>query len=120
MGAKIKAANGSTCGEVIGDVYCRAVKGSTAFFKKFGGGIANSIHELNEAEKAGAVKVRITDLDNGCMFIASIAHIREVGKPIEFAGYGRQLLLGFNGWIKTTKGQKIPESVTQLSLWGQV
>ena len=117
MSVKIKTIKGQVCGEVIDGVYVRAVSGSKAFMRKFGGGIANSEHELKQAEIAGALKVRITDIDTGVMYYATIEHIRQAGHVIEFGSYGRQYLLPLHGWIKRTRGRELPPEAVQLPLF---
>lgn len=98
-------------GEITGGVWSKSIRGSTGILRRINA-IAFDRAELDAAQAQGAVSVDVLDTETDTHYLAPLDTIREVGKPIEFGSYGRQLLLGFNGWAKMTRGQKIPEAVT--------
>jgi len=64
---------------------------------------------LDDAERAGAVLVQITDTESGRVYTASIKTIRDNGIPLD-RGYGLQLALTLDKW--TVRDSR------QLDLWG--
>ena len=90
-------------GEVRGEVFHKSVYGSKHFLR-VPPSIANDVSVLQDAEQAGAVWVHIRDKENDQTYKATITHIREKGFPVN-RGWGKQIALPMNGWIKT--GQPI-------------
>ena len=77
--------------------------------------LALSIESLDEAERNGAVRCEITDIESGRIFRATLATIRERGILIERGGFEAQLALPLERWAVTGPGEPIAE---QLGLWG--
>lgn len=91
-------------------------------------GISFDVGVLAEVERLGANRVRIKNGENHEVFCASIAAIRQYGKPINH-GYGEQIAMPWAYWARsgaTTKASeptKQPKPIAevvaaQLSLWG--
>jgi len=96
-------------GKVKGDVFYKFIRGSKHILKK-PPAIAFDIDSLIQAERAGAVWVQITDCESRTIYRATIRHIREKGGELD-RGFGRQIFLPMNGWIKSRTGD-----ATQLVL----
>jgi hypothetical protein len=70
--------------------------------------IAFSLDSLDQAERAGAVRVEVKDRDTGTIYRATIEHIRQHGFPIHRAGFEPQIALSLDGgWTKQTKGAPV-------------
>lgn len=92
-------------------------------------GIAFDAGVLAEVERLGANRVRIKNGETHEVFCASVAAIRQYGKPINH-GHGEQIALPWAHWQRsgaTTKASEptkqpkpIAEVVAQLSLLGGV
>jgi len=96
-------------GQVIGDAFIKRVRASRHFLTT-PPAIALDIGSLTQAERAGAVWVQIIEIESGTTYRATIRQIREQG--VEFdRGYGRQVYLPLNSWIKSRPG-----GATQLVL----
>lgn len=81
------------------NTYYRRIEGSRHFLKK-PAGIANDLAALAEAERLGADRCRIVDSETGCEYTCIIPIIREYGTLID-RGFGQQLALPFQYWVKT-------------------
>ena len=91
-------------------------------------GISYYVGVMAEVDRLGANRVRIKNGDTHEVFCASIAAIRQYGKPINH-GYGEQIAMPWAYWQRsgaTTKANeptKQPKPIAevvaaQLSLWG--
>lgn len=89
-------------GKVQGDTFYKTVK--PQHFLQRPPAIAFDVSVLDQATKAGAVKVVVTDSSTGTQYISTIEHIREAGFYFN-RGYGDQVGLTFSGWIRTRRGQ---------------
>ena len=92
-------------GKVCKGVFRKSVIGSRHFLLK-PKAIAFDVDSLSQAERAGADCVEVFDKETRTTFRASIAHIRGDGFLLD-RGYGKQIALTMEGWIKTTMGQPI-------------
>ena len=126
----VKNLQGRPCGLVCDGVYHRHISGRKSFMRAWGGGIANSQHELAQAEALGAVTVEVTNTDDGVVYSAPITRIRELGRVINFAPYGSQYLLNFSYWsftaplktggVSAVKSEIPKPQARQLGLFGEV
>ena len=105
--------NGRVIGIVSRDIFIKRVRASKHFLRT-PQAICLDVNSLEQAEQAGAVRVRVEDVESGIKFLASIEHIRMAGFEID-RGYGRQIALTLDGWIKSGPGELLAD---QLSLWG--
>ena len=96
-------------GCVQGDTFYKSI--SKSHYLRCPPAIAYDVDALDQAEQAGAVKVQVSDRDDGTVYKSTIHHIRENGKPFN-RGYGDQIYLILNGWITSRRGGR------QLSLFG--
>ena len=87
-------------GVVRGDTFHKRIR-KNHFLQK-PKAIAFDIDSLEQAEQAGAIKVRVTDRDSGIVYSASIRHIHENGERFN-RGHGDQIFLVLQGWTKSTK-----------------
>lgn len=97
-------------GQVIGNTFYKSVSSSKHFLRT-PPAIAFDVATLAQAEEAGARKVCVTDKDTGNQYRASLEHIRLNGFTFN-RGFGEQVGLVMDGWIKTRKGQ--PEQYSLL------
>jgi hypothetical protein len=105
--------DGSTViGEVNnGDTFQKRLRSSRHFLRR-PPAIALSLNSLSQAEKAGALFIKILDLDSDRVFWTTIAHIREKGFPIQHGRFEPQLALRLKEWLN-----KKPALEKQLSLF---
>jgi hypothetical protein len=99
-------------GRVKGDTFYKSIKGSVHMLRK-PPAIAISLDALDQAEAAGAVKIKVTDQESGTTYGARIEFIRERGVIFD-RGYGEQIYLALAGWTKTLRGRQFTE---QLNLF---
>lgn len=104
--------NGRPVGFVRGEIFYKSIQGSRHLLRR-PPAIAFDVASLNAAEDAGASEALITDLETGCQYRASIAHVRRAGFEFD-RGFGRQIALPLAGWLITRRGE-IP--ARQLRLW---
>jgi hypothetical protein len=83
-------------GEVRGDTFYKQVSGAKHFLHR-PPAIAFDIASLREAEEYGAVKVHVTDLDDGKVYEATISKIWEQGIDVS-RGFGMQVALEMFFW----------------------
>lgn len=96
-------------GKVQGDTFFKTIK--PEWYLRQPPAIAFDVSVIDQAEKAGAVKVIVTDSTNGTQYQSSIEHIRESGFRFN-RGWGEQIGLPLAGWTRTRRGQ-----LEQLSLF---
>jgi hypothetical protein len=99
-------------GRVKGDTFLKSIKGSKHMLRK-PPAIAISIDALDQAQAAGAVRVKVTDQESGTTYTATIEHLREDGFEFD-RGYGPQIGLVLDGWSRTLRGRQFTE---QLNLF---
>ncbi len=105
-------ANGRVIGKVYGDCFYKSIAAN--HYLRTPPAIAFSCESLDAAERAGAVRVCVTDRDTGTKYRAAIGHIRERGFSVHRAGFEPQIALSLDGgWVVETKGQPV-----QASLFG--
>ena len=92
---EIKVA-GKTVGHVNGDEFVKKVHSSTHFLRK-PRGIAFDLDSLDKAQKFGAKRVKIYDLDTGLIYSVKIEIILEKGFVFN-RGFGNQIGLTLNYW----------------------
>jgi hypothetical protein len=102
-------AGSKIAGKVLGDTLYKTIK--PEHFLRRPPAIAFDVSVLDQAIKAGAVKVIVTD-STGTKYKANIEHIRKAGFYFN-RGFGDQVGLLLSGWIRTRKG-----GLEQLSLFG--
>jgi hypothetical protein len=98
-------------GQVYGDTFSKTITGSKHLLRT-PPAIAFDVATIDQAVRLGAVKVRVYDRESENVYKCSIDHLKENGFTFN-RGFGEQIALVMDGWIKTRKGQ--PE---QLSLLG--
>lgn len=92
-------------GHVKAGIFHKVVSGSKHFLQK-PPGIAFDVSSLKAAQAAGAVHVEVYDRETRTTYRASIAHVLENGFSFN-RGWGEQIALPFEGWIKHTKGAPV-------------
>lgn len=97
-------------GEVRGDTFYKRLRAS-AHFLNVPPAIAFDVSSLNDAERAGARFVQITDAESGRVYRQSIAAIRAKGFRVA-RGHGEQVALALNEWAR--EGEPLGE---QMTLW---
>lgn len=95
-------------GIVRGDTLYKTVSGSR-HFKTTPAGIANDVSALNDAKKAGALYVEVTDRETALRYTATIALVFSKGKYFN-DGFGDQINLLFPFWTVSggNPGRNIP------------
>jgi hypothetical protein len=83
-------------GEVVGDTFKKRVRASSHFLRT-PPAIAFGVSTLDDAERAGARYVEVTDTESGCIYRATIATIRARGFELN-RGFGEQIALALNLW----------------------
>ena len=106
-------AGGKAVGHVKGDVFYKSIHGSKHILKR-PPSIAISCDALNQAETAGALKIVITDQETGTQYHCTIAHLRRAGFELD-RGFGQQLALPLDGWIRTSKGEGLLSQLPMFS-----
>lgn len=97
-------------GEVVGDTFYKTI--APNHYLKKPPAIAFDVSSLNDAEQAGAVWAEVQDRSTGVIYRATVDRIRYKG--FEFnRGWGNQIALTLNGWIKHKPGGGL-----QFSLMG--
>jgi hypothetical protein len=94
-------------GEVVGDTFVKRLKNSG--FLRSPAGIAFELQTLDQAERAGARKVEVTNVETNTVYRASLDRIRRKG----FKRFAGQWALALADWSVAKPGE--PE---QLSLFG--
>jgi len=74
-------------------------------------GIAFSLESLAAAEAAGAVRVQITDKEDGTIYRATIEHIRTAGFPVNRRGWEPQVGLSLEGFTRQRRGEAVQPSL---------
>jgi hypothetical protein len=88
-------ANGKVIGKVQGDTFYKTIKNKHVLRKP--PAIANDIGALEDAAKAGAQRVRITNKDSGITYTTTIEQILNEGKRFN-RGFGEQVFLPIGEW----------------------
>jgi hypothetical protein len=101
-------------GRVSGGTFYKTIHGSKHILRK-PQAIAVSIDALEAAESAGAVKIQVRDVETDTTYRATIEHFRQAGIKINRGGFGEQIALTLDGWIKQREGEAI-----QAPLFGEV
>lgn len=104
-------AAGKAVGAVRDGAFVKRVSASKHFLHK-PPAICLDLASLADAEKAGARRVEVTDLDTGKTYRADIATIRKHGQKLD-RGHGAQVALGLGRW--TVEDQEVTHR--QLSLF---
>jgi hypothetical protein len=97
-------------GKVKGKEYIKIVSASKHFLRH-PRAIAFDLECLSSAEGMGAIWVRVDDRESRMTYKANIDLIRKAGFKLD-RGYGKQIALPLNMWIRTPFGE--PE---QLSMF---
>jgi len=106
----IFAENGKVIGEVKNGVFSKKLSGSRHFLRK-PPAICFDVVSLKQAEAAGAIRIEITDMENGKIYHAPLRLVWQKGFTLD-RGYGRQIGLALNYWQLKEKKER------QLSLFG--
>jgi hypothetical protein len=85
-------------GEVRGDTFYKRLRAS-AHFLNVPPAIAFDVSTLDDAERAGARFVEITDTESGRVYRSSIATIRAKGFRVA-RGFGEQIALAMDEWTR--------------------
>ena len=70
------------------------------------------VDSLNQAEQAGAIRIEVTDAENGAIYRTAINHVRTQGFPLN-RGFGEQIALHINDWIRHCPDE--PQQLVLLS-----
>lgn len=89
-------ANGKAVGAVRDGVFVKRVQASKHFLHK-PPAICLDAGSLADAEKAGARRVEVTDLETGRVYRADVATIRQHGQKLD-RGHGAQVALSIGKW----------------------
>lgn len=98
-------AGGRVVGQVVGGVFRKAVKASVHFLRR-PPAIAFDLDSLRAAERAGAVRVEVTDTETGKVYRALLAEVLERGFSLN-RGHGAQVALVLGMWNKETAAQQM-------------
>ena len=85
-----------TIGRVIGHTFEKVIQGSRHLLRT-PAALGFDLSTLEDAERAGAVDVAVTDSDTGRVYRADIATIRRYGFPV-LRGHGRQIALPLSAY----------------------
>jgi hypothetical protein len=94
-----------------GDTFQKRLESRRHFLRR-PSAIALSLDSLEQAEKAGALFIKIIDLDSGRVFWTIIEHMRNKGFIIQRGGFEPQLALRLKDW-----SPKKPALEKQFSLF---
>ncbi len=83
-------------GKVTGDVFTKTITGSLHMLRQ-PPALAFDVSTLEDAERAGAVHVQVTDRETGKVYRAPLALVRSAGFPVN-RGYGAQWALTLPYW----------------------
>ena len=83
-------------GRVIGGTFEKVIQGSRHLLRT-PAALGFDLSTLEDAERAGAVDVAVTDSDTGRVYRADIATIRRYGFPV-LRGHGRQIALPLSAY----------------------
>lgn len=100
-------AAGRIVGKVEGDTFFKNIR--TKHILHSPPAIAFDIQSLEDAARAGATRVQVTDKDSGIIYKATIDHIRRAGFNLN-RGWGNQIALGLDNWIRQKPGGGLPIS----------
>jgi hypothetical protein len=100
---------GRVVGSVKGGTFFKSIKSSG--YLRVPPGIAFSVESLAAAEAAGAVRVQVTDKEDGTIYRATIEHIRAAGFPVNRPGYEPQIGLSFEGFTRQRRGDSVQPSL---------
>lgn len=122
MGVKIYASSGRVVGEVSGDVLRRVIHGSRHLLRE-PVAIAHETGVLDQAERLGAVRVEVRDVETGALYATTIGTIRAHGFKVN-RGFGEQIAMRLSRWTvngrpgSLAEGNTIgePVAVRQLAL----
>lgn len=89
-------ADGKIVAQVSGQYLTKTVSASKHFLR-FPPTIANDIAGLEEAEGLGATQVRVTDVESGKVYCASLNQIWTKGREFD-RGHGPQQMLPLRYW----------------------
>jgi hypothetical protein len=104
-------AGGKVIGKVRGDTFYKTIKNKHML--KVPPAIANDVSALEDAAKAGASKVCITNKDNGVTYTTTMVQI--LNKGVKFnRGFGEQIFLPLGEWQK--QGANIAVQYTLLEV----
>ena len=88
--------SGKVVGKVVGDTFIKNVKSSKHFLQK-PPAIAFDMSSMEEAERLGAMHVRVFDKENKTTYSAPIARVWQRGFSIQ-RGFGSQVALRLTDW----------------------
>jgi hypothetical protein len=87
---------GKVVGHVRGDTFYKEVYGSKHFLRS-PRAIAMDAQSLNDAQKFGASRVEVVDLETKVVYKSTMSRIHDLGIPID-RGWGRQVALPLDDW----------------------
>lgn len=114
-GRQVYAANGRVVGEVRDGVLRKAVRRSVHFLRK-PPAIAWDVACLEQAERLGATRTEILDLESGATYAAPLSAFWRDGIRLN-RGHGDQVALPLDRWQVFRKGEPVG---VQLCLFGEV
>lgn len=89
-------------GQVKGDTFYKSIRASKHMLK-IPPAIAFDVSTLKDAERAGAMKVQVTDSESGTVYKATIAQIWRGGFRVN-RRFGKQIALPLQRWTMTRRG----------------
>jgi hypothetical protein len=96
-------------GKVSGNTFYKHIRGSVHILRT-PRAIALDVGSLEQAERAGAVNVQVTDTETGTAYRSSIEHIRRAGFDLD-RGFGSQIALPIEGWATIRRGDVFGEQL---------
>jgi hypothetical protein len=99
--------NSREVGKVTGTTFVKAISGSKHFLRS-PQAIAHAITALEDAEKAGATSIQVTDLETGLIYTAAFDYFREHGFDVN-RGYEPQIAMRLENWNIT--GGKVTHQI---------
>jgi len=97
--------NGKVVGQVRGNVFYKVVVRRKHLYRNMDG-YAFDVQSLEDAEKAGAKFVQLTEKDTHDKYRVPIASIYSNGKTLDY-GFGKQICCSLNYWTRITKSSAV-------------
>lgn len=119
MITRIRRADGRVVGYVANGVFFKRLRGSKHMLRKPPAWAFDNT-TLNQALAAGAVEIRIYDIETGMRYMATMKQMKSHGvKMPPRSGHGHQTYLYIKAWRTTAKREPKPPEVPppQLALF---
>jgi hypothetical protein len=106
----ILLSDGRVIGKVQNGIFKKRISGSKHFLRK-PPAIAFSVENLTQAEQAGAIKIEVTDKDNGCVYFCTLEHFKRYSWELQRGGFERQRALALSRWDVAGGKNSTPKTI---------